>query len=75
MSVRIVHDEDVTEAERRDQLDFDVDPEGVAVNRAVENPWIVDSVMAPVSDESRRSPVPGDLARQPFVLGCPSFRS
>lgn len=42
---RIVHDDDVAAAERRDQLRFDVDPEGISVDRAAQDPRSVDPVL------------------------------
>ena len=55
VAARIVHDDDVATAERWDQLGFDIDPEGVATDRVVENPRGVDPVMAQVSSMKTNS--------------------
>ena len=44
VAARIVHDDDVAAAGRRDQLRFNIGPEGVSVGRAVQDPRCIDPV-------------------------------
>ena len=54
---RIVHDDDVAAAERRDQLRFDVDPEGISVDRAAQDPRSVDPVLPQSGHECGGYPI------------------
>ena len=66
VAARSVHDGDVAAAGSRDQLRFDIGPEGVAVGRAVQDPGSVDPVMAQGADEvevlQRPGAFPGSLS-------------
>ena len=56
-AAEVVHDGDVAAAERRNLLRFDVDSEGVAVGRPVQNPRGVDPVVPQSGDECRGEPM------------------
>ena len=56
-AARIVHDDDVAAIGCREQLRFDMYPEGVSVDRAVQDPRRVDPVMLRSDDECGGSPM------------------
>ena len=57
VAARSVHDDDVASIGRRDQLRFDIGPEGVAVGRTVQNPGSVDPVLPQSGHECEGSPM------------------
>ena len=54
---QIVHDDDVAAAERRDQLRFNIDSEGVAVDRSVQDLGSVNLVIPQSGQECGCSPL------------------
>ena len=67
-AVWIVHDDDVAAAEHRNQLRFDIDPEGVAVDRAVQDIRSVDPVMAQGANEDQLARIrPALMALAPLA--------
>ena len=73
VAARIVHDDDVAATERRDQLRFDIDPEDVAVDRAVQGPRNVGSVLPLSGRECGCSPIAeGSRAVHSISLEAPA---
>ena len=57
MAAEIVHDDDVTGSQSGEEDLLDVSSEGLAVDRAIENPWSLDPVLAQGGQEGRGLPV------------------
>ena len=73
VAAEIVHDDDVTRLQGRDEDLLDVGSKAVAVDWAIENPWSVDPVVAQRGQEGRGLPVAvRDLGREPHAAGCPA---
>jgi hypothetical protein len=73
MAGEVVEDDDVAFAQRRDQLGLDVKVEQFAVDRAVDDPWRVQSVVPEGGNEGLGIPVAkGRVAYQPLADRSPA---
>lgn len=73
MAGEIVHDDDVTGREFRDEHLIDIGLEGVAVDGAVEDHGRDDAGQPKTGHEGRRLPVAvGDRGAKPLALRCPA---
>ena len=73
MAAEIVHDDDVAGFQGRDEDLLDVNSEALAVDRAIENPWGLDPVVAQRGQEGRGLPVAvRDLGGEPDAARRPS---
>jgi len=73
MTAKIVHDDDVTFAQRRHKAPLDVGPETLTINRPLEKPGRINPVEAQCSDKGRGLPAPvGNLRDQSPAARSPS---
>ena len=73
VAAQIVHDDNVAGVERGDQDVLDISSETLAVDRAVEEPWGVDAVMAKGGQERHGFPVAlRHLGGEPLAARRPS---
>lgn len=69
----VVHDDDVTRSEGRDENLLDIEAEAVAVDRAVDEPWRLDPVMTQGRQEGHGLPAAmRHLGRQALAARRPS---
>lgn len=57
VAAEIVHDHHIAGSQGGDENHFDISPEAVAVDRAVEDPWRIDAIMAQRGEEGHGFPV------------------
>src|SRR5215475_5008797 len=73
MAAEIVHDDDVTFAQRRHEHPFDVGSKALAVDRPFKKPRRINPVEAQCSQKGCRLPAPmRDLSYQSLAARCPS---
>jgi len=73
MTAEIVHDDDVAGSQGWDEKLLDIDLKRLAVDRAVEEPWGVDAIMAERGEEGHGLPAAiGDLGPEPRAARRPS---
>ena len=73
MAAEIVHDDDVARLQGRYEDLVDVSPKALTVDRAVENPWCGNPVMAQRGHKGRRSPTAvRNFGREPGAAKRPS---
>ena len=73
VTAEIVEHDDIAWRERRDQDLFDVDAEAVAVDRAIEDPWRLDTIGPQGSEKGHGLPVSErDLGPQSLAFGRPA---
>jgi hypothetical protein len=69
----IVHDDDVAGRKRRDEDLVEVEPEGLAIDRPVEQPWRLDPVVPQGGQEGHGLPAAmGHLGRQALAARRPA---
>src|ERR1700681_206054 len=73
MAAEIVHNDDVTRLQGREENSLDVNCEALTVDRAVENPWCLDPIAAQCGQEGCGLPVSvRDLGREAGAARCPA---
>src|SRR5262249_33116481 len=73
VAAEIVHDNDIPRLQGGDEDLLDVNSEGLAVDRTVENPWGVNATGAQGSQKGRRLPAAvRDFGSEPRAAGRPS---
>ena len=73
MAAEVVHDDDFAGLQGRDEDLLDINSKGLAVDRAVENPWGVNPTVAQGSQKGRRLPAAvRDFGREPRAAARPS---
>jgi len=60
---KIVQDHDISLCERGDEQLVDIGCQEIAVDRFIDHPWRIDTIMTKCGDEGQRFPVP--MARAP----------
>ena len=58
MGAEVVHDDDVAGPQRRRQDLLDVEAEALAIDRAIDEPWRLDAIVAQGGDEGHGLPAP-----------------
>jgi len=72
VAAEIVEDHDITRLQRGDEHLFDIEAEQLAIDRAIDDPWRVDSIVAQSSKEGHRLPVAvGRLGLEPLATQTP----
>jgi hypothetical protein len=70
VAAEVVHDDDFAGLQGRDEDLLDINSKGLAVDRAVENPWGANPTVAQGSQKGRRLPVAvRDFGREPCAAG------
>ena|ERR1700675_2711513 len=73
MAAEIIHDDNIAGPQTGKEDLLDVSSEAFAVDRAVEEPWGIDAIMAQRCQERHGFPVPlWNLGLEPLAAGCPS---
>ena len=73
VAAEIVHDDDIPRLQGGDEDLLDVNSEGLAVDRTIENPWGVNASVAQGSQKGRRLPATvRDFGGEPHAAGRPS---
>ena len=73
VAAEIVHDDDVAGRQGRDQHLLDIEPEPLAVDRSIDQPWRVQAIMAQCRQEGHGLPVAvRDFGMEPLPDRCPA---
>jgi hypothetical protein len=73
VAAEIVHDDDIAGLQGGDEDLLDINSEGLAIDRTVENPWGVNATVAQGSQKGRRLPAAvRDFGSEPHAAGRPS---
>jgi hypothetical protein len=73
MGAEIIHDDDITWREGWNQHFLDIDAKALAIDRAVEQPWRLDAVVAQGGQKRHGIPVAeGRLAQEPHSAWRPA---
>jgi hypothetical protein len=73
MATEVVEHDDVIGRQGLDQLLFHIGQEGIGIDRAIENPWRIDTVASEGCDESHCPPMAmGNMGDQPRASLAPS---
>ena len=72
VAAEIVHDDDIAGTQGREENLFEIEPEAVAIDRALEQPWRLDAIVTQRRQESHGLPAAvWNLANEPLATRRP----